>query len=261
MNAHRIAVSLLAAAALLAAASTVTAGPTEALLQTRKLAYDANFHNDQAGLERAIADFERLARDSTQRPYALYYAAWTEWALTASHLDAEDRGAATLSARSAVEHARAAAESRPDLADFQCMLANALVAQAWVDSVRARDAFAQIAPIRDRAVELGPDNPRVMIMDAGIIFNTPAAYGGSQEKGLERWRRAMERFEEESKTRAADPRLPRWGRAEAYGWFGSLYMAMTPPQVEKARQAAARALELRPDYWWVKERLLPRLKS
>jgi hypothetical protein len=35
----------------------------------------------------------------------------------------------------------------------------------------------------------------------------------------------------------------------------------SPPRVEDARKAAAQALALRSDYWWVKERVLPQLEN
>jgi len=260
MSIHGMA-GLLLLPAWLAGASVAVAGPTEALLDARTRAYDGNFRNDAAVMKAAIADFVRLAQDSTLRPYALYYAAWTEWVLTASHLEAQDRAAAMTSSRAAAEHARALVEMRPNVADFQSMLANALVSVAVVDSVRSRETFALITAPRRKALELGPSNPRVLIMDAGLIFYTPAERGGGQEKGLEQWRRAMELFESEAKSRPVDPLMPRWGRAEAYGWLASLYLNASPPRTDEARRAAKRALELRPDYWWVKARVMPRLKS
>ena len=241
--------------------ATATAGPAEALLDARTRAYNANFRNDAPGMKRAVADFERLSQDAKVRPYALYYAAWTEWVLTASYYEAQDQPAAIATIRSAVAHARAAAEARPEDADFQCMLANSMIGLAVMDTSQMREIFPQVVPVRRKAVELGPANPRVLIMDAGVIFHTPPERGGSQEKALEQWRRAMELFEREAASKPADALMPRWGRAEAYGWFASMYLAATPPQTEAARKAAARALELRPDYWWVKERVMPKLKS
>jgi hypothetical protein len=29
--------------------------------------------------------------------------------------------------------------------------------------------------------------------------------------------------------------MPDWGRALAYGWLGNLYLSMTPPQTDLAR--------------------------
>jgi hypothetical protein len=212
-------------------------------------------------MTKAIADFERLAQNAKLRPFALYYAAWTEWVLTASHFEAKDQAAMIATSRSALGHARAAAEAKPELADFQCMLANAMITVAIMDTSQARVVFPQVAPVRRKAMELGPSNPRVLIMDAGIVFHTPPERGGSQEKALAQWRRAMDLFDQEAKSKPADPLMPTWGRAEAYGWLASVYLMASPPRVEDARKAAAQALALRSDYWWVKERVLPQLEN
>jgi hypothetical protein len=53
--------------------------------------------------------------------------------------------------------------------------------------------------------------------------------------------------------------LPTWGRALAYGWLTQLYLALMPPEVEKAREAAMKALAMRPDFWFVKTQVVPKL--
>ena len=40
-----------------------------------------------------------------------------------------------------------------------------------------------------------------------------------------------------------------------------MYLRMTPPQKARARQAADAALAVRPDFWYVRERILPQLRE
>ena len=74
------------------------------------------------------------------------------------------------------------------------------------------------------------------MMDAGMIFNNPPEYGGGREKGLARWLEAMELFEREERSPAADPLGP-VGRPLAYGWLADLYLsARAAPAGQGARR-------------------------
>jgi tetratricopeptide (TPR) repeat protein len=243
-------------------ASTTAATDSRAqLLNARTVAYDANVRNDTARLGEALAIFERLTSHSAITPLAEYYAAWTAWALAGSQMQAGKQDAAKAAAERAARHARSAAAARPDSAEFKAMLANTLIALAVIDPSQFQARAEELTPVRIAALELGPRNPRVVMMHAGMIFNIPADRGGSQEKGLARWLEAIALLEEEAAAGAADEFEPRWGRDLAYGWLAGLYLRLTPPDHAKARAAADKALAIRPDFWWVKNVVLPRLKD
>ncbi len=104
-----------------------------------------------------------------------------------------------------------------------------------------------------RARELGPDNPRVRLLEGMSAFHTPRMFGGGHEAALEHFLAAIELFAED----APQPPLPAWGHVEAYAWLGQTHVALG--QVEEARRAYERALELEPGYVWVREVLLPGL--
>lgn len=104
-----------------------------------------------------------------------------------------------------------------------------------------------------RARELGPDNPRVRLLEGMSAFHTPRMFGGGHEAALEHFLAAIELFAED----APQPPLPAWGHVETYAWLGQTHVALG--QVEEARRAYERALELEPGYVWVREVLLPGL--
>jgi hypothetical protein len=95
-----------------------------------------------------------------------------------------------------------------------------------------------------------------------MIFNIPPDRGGSQEKGIARFVEAVSLFDEEAAaaTSSSDDLQPRWGRDLAHGWLAGMYLRLTPPAVDKARAEIDKALFLRPDFWFVKEVLVPKLK-
>jgi len=238
------------------------AGPSRAMLiEVRNLAYDANFRNDQAGLRAAIAAIEPLAVKPEVASYAHYYLAWTYWMLVASQIEEKDTAAALESAARALGHARAGLANRGADSEFQTMLANTLVANGILDRARFKELWAELATVRKKALALGPKNPRAVVMDAGIIYWAPADQGGGREKGLARWDQAARLFEDEANVPSADPLAPRWGYALYYGWSANMYLSMSPPLTSRAKTAADTALTLRPDFWYVRERVLPKLRE
>jgi hypothetical protein len=235
--------------------------PRAALLEARDVAFNANARNDADGLKRALSTFERLAGDDETGTLAAYYASWTAWSLAGAQLQAGTMDAAKASVASAVRYARRITARTPDSVEFQTMLANAAIGLAVIDSTQFQALVPEIGAARKKALELGPRNPRVVMMDAGMIFNILPERGGSQDKGIARWIEALGLFDEEAATPPADDLQPRWGRDLAHGWLAAMYLRLTPPAIDKARAAADRALALRPDFWFVKEVVLPKLKD
>ncbi|MBI3406477.1 MAG: hypothetical protein HY046_13575 [Acidobacteria bacterium] len=225
------------------------------LLSAKRAAYDANFKNDQRGLRKCIEQFDALASDQSVAAYALYYAGWTRWGLSASQWVAKDTPGALATLDRAAEDSRKALSLRPDDVEFQTMLLNTLISTASLDMSKFQSSMTEIRKLRQQVLGTAPQNPRVVMMDAGMIFNTPAQYGGSQEKGIARWLEAIRLFEAE---KFSDRIVPDWGQGLAQGWLASLYLRTTPPNLDEARKMANRALALRKDFWWVKTQVLPK---
>lgn len=254
---------LFIAASLLAVPLASVEGTSEraTLIEARNLAYDANFRNDQAGLRSAIATIESLTNAPNDAAYVHYYLWWSYWALAGSQYQAQDLTAALQSGTTSLEHARLAVAARERDPEFQTALANALVVVGVLGHKIADAAFiAELKSVRLRALELGPANPRVLWMDAGFIFNSPPESGGSRERGLARAEEALKLFDAESDATAVDPIAPRWGGALAHGWIANMYLTATPPQKDKARAAAETALRMRPDFWYVRDQVMPKLQ-
>ena len=233
--------------------------PRAAMVEAREMAYNANARNDTDGMKRALAAFERVSADDPSSALAAYYASWTAWSLAGSHFQARDMDAAKAAIAAAVGHARRGLALRPGDAEFQTMAANAMIGQAVIDSARFQALVPEIAAARKKALELGPRNPRAVMMEAGMIFNIPPERGGSQEKGIARFIEALAFFDEEAAAPAADDLEPRWGRDLAHGWLAGMYLRLTPPALDKARAEVDKALFLRPDFWFVREVLVPQL--
>jgi tetratricopeptide (TPR) repeat protein len=106
-----------------------------------------------------------------------------------------------------------------------------------------------------KALELGPNNPRVwMLKGVGSMFK-PKMFGGGVDKAEKELLKAIELF---ANDRPASP-LPGWGHAESYAWLGQAYVAQN--KFAEARAAYRKTLELDPGNGWVTQLLLPALEK
>ena len=91
-----------------------------------------------------------------------------------------------------------------------------------------------------------------MLRGIGNLFK-PKLFGGGADKAEKDLVKAIALFA----TDKPAPPAPDWGHAEAYAWLGQVYAERK--QVDEAREAYRKALELRPDFGWVAHELLPAL--
>lgn len=100
------------------------------------------------------------------------------------------------------------------------------------------------------AMELEPDNPRVMLLSGIGSFFTPKTFGGGEEAALEELRRAVELFEAQPE----DQPWPNWGRVDALGWMGVVLAKRG--ETEQARVLYEEAVSLEPRNAWIRELLV-----
>ena len=105
----------------------------------------------------------------------------------------------------------------------------------------------------DTALKLARDNPRVALQAGVGAFFTPRMFGGGIDKAEKEIRRAEKLFAEESTNQP----WPNWGRLDVLAWMGQVLAAKGDRQ--GARAYYERALQLQPDYGWVRHILLPAL--
>jgi tetratricopeptide (TPR) repeat protein len=209
--------------------------------------------NDVPTLRLAMLDAARIAAAATtprDRELALYAEAYVAW-------------------RMSTIPGMQAAESRSLLDDASKRLgeviksndksgeARALLASVLGNLIRFGGNKMVLGPeaqaLRDEALSLEPNNPRVMLQAAVTTYHTPAEYGGGVAQAEAALRHAIALFEREP---AARP-WPNWGRFDAHAWLGQALAA-------RGDKAGARteynlALEQWPKSGWVKFVLMPAL--
>ncbi len=218
-----------------------------ALIASRQQLHQDDLRNNQDGLREAVSEMEGLVKNEAVSALAHYYAGYGQWRLSATlssraeQLDQLEKG---------IRHLEASIKLDEQFADAQALLSS-LVGQH--PDYRAKPEYRGLL---EKALKLEPRNPRVVYADAVSLFFTPEQFGGDRKRAIERWEEAVRLAAAEK----ASGRLePEWGKAEIVGWLGGVYLSQN--QREKARRAFEKALEVAPDFWWVKTVGLPQAIS
>lgn len=214
--------------------------------------------SDLDAMYQARATFERALPDTSSTAWGHYYIALADYRIVDRLLAAGEgnKDAASEHLKTAVEHLQVVTRLDPQAAEAYALLASAYGRQIALNPVKSMVLGPRVGKAAQRALQLAPDNPRVVLSAAISAFNTPKMFGGSKEKGLQGFQRAAELFAREEPT---DPIQPVWGHSRTYAWLGIAYQDRGEPA--SARAAFEKALEIDPDFGWVKDVLLPELEK
>lgn len=228
------------------------AQPADSLIVSGKQMLESA--NDLDSMYAARATFERALADTGLVAWGHYYIALADYRI-AGLLEGESKDPSEH-LNAAVEHLKKATEIDPQAAEAHALLSSVYGWQIGLSPMKTMLLGPRVGKAARKAKQLAPDNPRVVLSAAISDFNTPEMFGGSKEKGLQGLKRAAELFAQEEPT---DPIRPVWGHREAYAWLGIAYQGQG--ELESARTAFEKALEIDPDFGWVKDWLLPELEK
>jgi hypothetical protein len=234
----------------------------EGRLRTAKTAVmRADYGADLDGLARVRSDLAPLRAHPRHGALASYWSGFASWRWA---LNGVSRAASPDSIQAAILQALAAFEAaiRCD-GDFADAEAGAASVAGWLASMQTDgDSTRHYARLgrahQQRALALEPRNPRVLWVVGGNVFNTPPEFGGDQARAIELWRQALAACDSE---RVDEPLAPDWGRAEAWMALAAGYHYMKSPDDRAAEVAARAALALQPDWYYVREVLLPQIEA
>ena len=246
---------LLSLAFIFSIAYPTLAQPADSLIVSgRQMLQAGESANDLDSMYAARATFERALADTSLSAWGHYYIALADYRI-AGLLEGESKDPSEH-LNAAVEHLKKATEIDPQAAEAYSLLSSVYGWQIGLSPMKSMLLGPRVGKAAQKAKQLAPDNPRVVLSAAISDFNTPKMFGGNKEKGLQGFQRAAELFAQEEPT---DPIQPVWGHREAYAWLGIAYQ--NQGELESARAAFEKALEIDPDFGWVKYWLLPELEK
>jgi tetratricopeptide (TPR) repeat protein len=169
-------------------------------------------NDDGAALSESIQALKNLP-PSPRATYALGYA---ERRLAYIRAVAKaDRAAAMADAVAQFEEL---VKSDPKNAEARALLASCLGSMIAFEPRRAMELGPRAGIEMQRALALGPNNPRVLLLAGLSALMKPEEYGGGAEKAEPLLRQAASVFSQEPE----DLPWPNWGRVEAHIWLGQL---------------------------------------
>ena len=235
---------------------TFTTAATDSLVRRAKtLIRDATNHGSVDSLKQARALAERATNGSAHRALAHYYVGLADYRMLNQFAeDAEKHRERVL--KDAISHLKRATEIDAEMADAWALLTGCYGQMMGMHPMRSMSLGPKANEAMKKAKTLAPKNPRVWIISGTQDYFTPSMFGGDKERAFEKFKKAARLAEQET---VKDPLKPNWGHADAYAWIGIAHM--NEERYDQAKAAFENALDVNPDYGWVKSVLLPKLEK
>ena len=198
--------------------------------------------------------FDRARQDDHHEEFALYYLALCEYRLAT--LFAATPGEQAESINRTIEHLKGAIELEDNFSDAHALLASAYGQKLGLKPHLGMALGPETKRVLEKSKRLDGNNPRVVLLDGMSDYYTPAMFGGDKQRAISKMEHALKLF---AKEEIRDSLQPSWGYDEACAQLG--IMRQEAGDIEGAREAFVKALEVNPNNGWVKSQLLPGLDS
>jgi len=252
---------------LLIVVSMVASGPAFAGAEnTSQFAKAVNrlmavsFQSDSLGLMKAIDTLKHFTENPELAYLAHYYMAFGKWQWVLRRTTIQPGAVDAIGVLDeAIAELDSIIELKGDFVEAHVLSLNCHYALFYLAPQRRTELAVRVAALKKSSLEIGPENPRVVLTDAQNIFYKPEQFGGSQERGITRFKEAIQMFEKQQESLSALG--PDWGHEMAYAWLGNAYLRMKEPNIRLAKEAFEKSLQLRPDFAWVKDIMLPQIEK
>jgi tetratricopeptide (TPR) repeat protein len=239
---------------LIAVAGAHAQAPDSLIVQGKNQIAAALNKWDATEMQKARAHFERLLAGKKYEALLHYYVGYCDYRLAIFYQQAKKQQLLQQHLEAAITHLEAAVKSNNKFAEAYALLSSCYGQKIGMAPMLAMSLGPKSGTTMQSALQLAPDNPRVILLDAIGTYYKPAMFGGDKDKALAGFKHAADLFDKE---KSNDPLQPDWGHAEAYAWIGVAYL--DKKDAAAARTAFERALAIAPEYGWVKHELYPRV--
>ena len=247
--------------ALQTARSTDHASATAIVKQIQR----ADYEGDRAALKRLYADLEPLAEDSSiasrvryWRGFALWRRALNGFNESADRSDLEQD--LTLALAEFEKAAKGPGPADPQAAEASCLQNLAFLHYVQKNAGHAKDFLEKSFPLLKAAEAAEPENPRVLWILGASRWYTPLERGGGQAVAVATYEKGLMAARSQ-KSRPNDALTPSWGEPELLMSLAWSNLNQTAPDLKAAEQYANSALQIVPDWHYVRDILLPQIRA
>jgi tetratricopeptide (TPR) repeat protein len=227
----------------------------QAIIEAKNLIKQGSNEASKEKFEQAQNILTQFVSQGDHQALAAYYLGYIDYQL-AVVINRMDKEKAPACLDSAVENLKNAIEKDDSLAEAHALLSSCYGMQIAFSPFSGIWRGPKSGSEMSKAKELAGENPRVALLGAIGTYNTPSFFGGGKEKGFEEMKKAAELFD---RWKTSDSLQPDWGKEQVYAWIGLAYLDRK--ETILARNAFEKALEINPDYGWVKYVLMPKVTS
>lgn len=215
----------------------LSAGASSAPLTELRDAAEGAFHaGDTAALEATLPELAQL-----DGALPAYYRAYVHYRL--AEMAPDDKKSAKQHLNDCIELLNPVHDAQPEFAAATALLGSCYGASAGYYRLRAMTRGIKAGGLMEAALEKGPDNPQVVLMDGVNDYNRPEKFGGDKDRALVKLRKAVTLFESAPPVEGA---APDWGHAEA--WLYIARIEKLKGNTTAAAEAIGKARELAPGY-------------
>jgi len=252
LSVHKIyKISFLIIFSLIFATIGITQTSEELIMEGKQLVDKGIVSSDLSYLNEGRERFETVLTDDSENYLANYFLAYANYRLAIYSLQNNEKEQFENFIGYSIEELNKLLESNDNNSEVF-----ALLASAYAFQISAKpDLGSEFGPIAFylifKAYDIDPHNPRVMLLSGLSYFNIPKDYGGSKLKALDDFIKSVKLFENATDE---DDDIA-WGYTDALAWLGIAYSEQN--DYESAVEVYNKALEVAPDFLWVKNILLP----
>ncbi|UCE06394.1 MAG: tetratricopeptide repeat protein, partial [bacterium] len=185
-----------------------------------------------------------------------YYIGLVDYRLVSYYFSKQDKDPAKQFVDDGIDHLQQCIESKENFAEAHSLLSSLYGNKIAVSPFSAMILGPKSGKEMGKAMKLEPNNPRNYLIAGWSAYFTPKLFGGGKGKANNYFEQAIAYFDS---FKVTDPLLPDWGHDEAFAWLGMAQMEAE--DFEEAKLNFNKALEINPEYGWVKYVLLPDLKK
>lgn len=217
----------------------------------KQTSHEAFLSNDEKLYKQSIGMCERLLSAYPQNILAKYYLAYNEYRLLMTFEEENDLFDKYFN--DAMRYAKEVRNQESFESEANTLIAAINMIKLSRNQSNAPVIAQKIYDLLSVANEHDSLNPRAYLIKGIMLFNTPKMFGGSKQKAINNFNKALKIFEMNFHKEI------NWGNLESLAWKGQALVKLN--KLNKAKELYLEALQIEPKFSWVKNKLLPGLED
>jgi uncharacterized protein YndB with AHSA1/START domain len=224
----------------------------------------ADYEGDRAALKQLYGELTPFVDDKKIASRVRYWRGFALWRRALNGAN-ESAGSKELDAdlKQAVNEFHEAAKEDDGFVDAKIATASCLLFRVFLnrgDTERVRELLPEALQLIKDAQTAAPENPRLLWVVGGNYWYLPPERGGGESKAMETYQKGLEASRKKNSV-ARDALDPTWGEPELLMNLSWSSLHLTKPDLNAAEQYARSALELVPNWHYVRDILLPQIRG